>query len=182
MKSSNEKALKMRLAKLETEKRRQEQEEEEEHPKPPLFIYPFFLLHMFFFGGSGFMLAYFTDVPLIVLFIHGGIAIFVYLLFYTGFFGIDAIKWMFINAALGTFGIYSELRFLLLHHFDKDIADYSIITHIIPFTYYVLYTFLLYQAVLSFSGAHNHPNRKTFVEIAYVAISLLIYSRFYFNA
>jgi len=52
-------------------------------------IYLFFLVHMLVFGGSGFFIAYSdlnTDVGF--LYMHGGIAIFVYTIFYLVFFGL----------------------------------------------------------------------------------------------
>ena len=55
------------------------------------------------FGGSGFLLAYAsTDVETAFLFLHGGIAILVYLVFYLVIFGWDEVRWMFINAAIGS--------------------------------------------------------------------------------
>ena len=146
-----------------------------------LVVFIFFLIHMAAFGGVGFFLAYFSapsDIPF--LYIHGGIAIYAYLQFYTGFFGKDRVKWIFINSALGIFGIYGELRWFLAQ-FNKDISDYSVFVHIIPFTYYVLYTFLLYQTVLVLCGAYTNPQRKTIIETTYVVISLIIYFTIYVN-
>ena len=140
-----------------------------------LVIYIFFLIHMLAFGGSGFAMAYFSEsADLFFLYIHGGIAIFVYLQFYNALFGRDAVRWMVINALLGIFGIYSELR-IFLDFFDKDITDYSIFVHAIPFTYYVLYTFLLYQTVLLLTNAAANPLRKLLVELTYIAISFGAY-------
>ena len=147
---------------------------------PSLLIFPFFLIHMLIFGGSGFAMAYFGEVDTIFLYMHGGFAIFVYLIFYLVIFGLDAVKWMFINATLGIFGIYSELR-IVLRQFDKEIADFPWTVHVVPFTYYVLYTFLIYQAVLSFTGSHGNPKKKRTVEIAYIAISTIIYFIIYLN-
>ena len=98
-------------------------------------IYPFFFVHMLMFGGSGFFMAYTADgPPLSFLFMHGGIAITVYVVFYFAMFGFDEIKWMFINAGLGLFGIMAQIDWLLAL-FDKQVADYSPIVHVIPFTY-----------------------------------------------
>src|SRR3546814_4428460 len=49
---------------------------------PKAFIYPFFLFHMLMFGISGFVLAYGADGDVAFLYMHGGIAIVVYLVFY----------------------------------------------------------------------------------------------------
>ena len=49
----------------------------------PRFIYPFFLIHMLAFGLSGFFMAYSSDAPdLSFLYMHGGLAIVVYTIFY----------------------------------------------------------------------------------------------------
>ena len=111
------------------------------------FIYPFFLLHMGLFGLSGFLMAYAADdAPLHFLFLHGGIAIGVYLMFYLAIFGRDEVRWMLVNAALGLFGIYVEIGWLL-SLFGKSPGDFGWMRHVVPFSYYILYTFLPAAAV-----------------------------------
>jgi hypothetical protein len=142
---------------------------------PGCLVYPFFLVHMLAFGASGFFLAYFDDPPDVVfLYMHGGFAILVYLVFYLAIFGLDEVKWMLINAALGLFGIYAQIG-LFLGLFGMQARDFPPVVHAIPFTYYVMYTFLIYQAVLDLTGARNRPRRRTAVETAYVTISLAFY-------
>jgi hypothetical protein len=139
-------------------------------------IYPFFLLHMFMFGGSGFVMAYAGGgAPTLFLFLHGGLAILVYTVFYITIFGRDEVKWMFINAGLGLFGIYTQIDWLL-SLFGKQAGDYPIYKHVIPFLYFVLYTFLLRQAVLDLADAREEGTRKARVEYGYVAVSLIIYA------
>ena len=76
-------------------------------PVPIGFIYPFFLLHMGMFGLSGFVMAYASeDIDVAFLYMHGGLAIVVYLVFYLAIFGLDEVRWMFINSALGLFGLW----------------------------------------------------------------------------
>ena len=148
---------------------------------PRFFIYPFFLVHMLGFGLSGFFMAYSSGAPeLSFLYMHGGFAIFVYTIFYVVFFGVDQIKWMFINAALGLFGIYSQLD-LILSVFGKRAEDFSPAVHVIPFLYYVLYTFLLYQIILDITGARKSPGRKKIVEAIYVTVSILIYGTIFLS-
>ncbi len=142
---------------------------------PMKFIYPFFLLHMAMFGLSGFVMAYGSETPDIgFLYLHGGIAIFVYLVFYLAIFGLDEVKWMLINAGLGLLGIWAEIG-IILGWFDKSLADFSPWVHVTPFLYYVLYTFLLRQLVIDLTGSRDNPSRKRLVEIAYVLGSLLLY-------
>lgn len=139
------------------------------------FIYPFFLLHMLAFGVSGFVLAY-AEQPTDVLFLymHGGIAITVYIAFYLVIFGVDDVKWMFINAGLGVIGIYSQIGWILAR-FGRRIDDYPAYVHVVPFLYYVLYTFLLRQLVLDIAHARNDLRRRRVVEWIYVVGSLAIY-------
>ena len=142
-------------------------------------IYPFFLVHMLAFGLSGFFMAYSSNAPdLGFLYMHGGFAIFVYTVFYLVIFGVDEIKWMFINAALGLFGIYAQID-MILSLFGKQAEDFSPWVHVIPFLYYILYTFLLYQMILDVSGSRKNPRRKKIVEVFYVLGSLLVYGGLY---
>ena len=142
-------------------------------------IYPFFLIHMAVFGGSGFFIAYgVADIPISMLYLHGGIAILVYLSFYYALFGPEQIKWMFINAGLGIYGVYVEIGWILAL-FGKQISEYPWYIHVIPFSYYVLYTFLLRQAVLDISGARDNPQKQKFVEKIYVWGSLAVYTLIY---
>jgi fatty acid desaturase len=136
-------------------------------------VYPFFLFHMLMFGGSGFLLAY-SGQDVGFLYMHGGIAIVVYVIFYYAMFGSDEVRWMFINAGLGLLGIRAEIGWLL-SWFGKRIGDYPWYVHVVPFTYYVLYTFLLRQMVLDMSGARDNPARKALVERGYVVVSLAVY-------
>jgi len=143
-------------------------------------VYPFFLAHMLAFGLSGFYMAYTDDGPDVTfLYMHGGIAIFVYVIFYFAMFGFDQVRWMFINAALGLFGIYAQIN-LILSLFGKQADQFPWYVHVIPFLYYVLYTFLLYQLVLDVSGARNNETRKRIVEGFYVVGSIGIYTLIYF--
>lgn len=143
-------------------------------------VYPFFLVHMLAFGLSGFFMAYSSDGPDVgFLYMHGGFAIFVYVIFYFALFGVDQVKWMFINAALGLFGIYAQIN-LILSVFGKRAEQFPWHVHVVPFLYYVLYTFLLYQMVLDVSGARRNETRKKIVEGFYVVGSLGVYTLIYF--
>ena len=143
-------------------------------------IYPFFLLHMLAFGGSGFFMAYHEPRPSVgFLYMHGGIAIAVYLMFYHSIFGREEVKWMWINAGLGIFGIYSEMNWLL-SLFGKKVSSYPWYVHVIPFLYYVLYTFLLRQAVLDVTGSREDEARRKIVDRSYVALSLGAYTALHF--
>ncbi|GAB2651387.1 hypothetical protein [Arenimonas aestuarii] len=142
---------------------------------PKWFIYPFFLFHMGMFGLSGFFMAYFADdMDLAFLYMHGGIAITAYVVFYLVIFGLDEVRWMFINAALGMLGIWVEIGWIL-SLFGKRLGDFPMAVHVTPFLYYILYTFLLRQLVLDVFGARDKPTRKRRVEMIYVGLSLLVY-------
>jgi len=138
-------------------------------------VYPLFLIHIAVFGLAGFFMAYTSDGPhLAFVYMHGGIACLSYLVFYATIFGIDRVKWMFINAGLGLFGIYAQID-LILSLFGSRAADYSAATHAIPFFYYVLYTFLLHQLLLDATGARNNAGRRRVVNALYIVGSILIY-------
>lgn len=142
---------------------------------PWYFIYPFFLVHMGIFGLSGFFMAYASDGPgLSFLYMHGGFACLVYLVFYFAIFGVDRVKWMFINTGLGLFGIYAQIE-IILSWFGKRAADYSIAVHAIPFFYYVLYTFLLHQMLLDVTRARDNSRRRRRVDIGYIVGSVALY-------
>ena len=144
-------------------------------------VYPFFLIHMGMFGFSGFFMAYAKEeVDLAFLFMHGGFAILVYIIFYFAIFGKEQVKWLFINAALGFFGIYAEINWIL-SLFDKSIEDYSTFRHIVPFLYYILYTFLIRQMFLDIFKAREEPAKERLVNLAYVLVSVVIYGLLYLN-
>jgi hypothetical protein len=148
----------------------------------PWAIYPFFMLHMGIFGLSGFLMCYGDpeSPPLIFLYAHGGFAILIYLAFYFSIFGKEEVEWMFINAGLGLFGIYAEIKYIL-SWFGRNPADYSYTRQAIPFLYYILYTFLLRQALLDLTGSHDNPERKRVVEALYIVVSVLIYGAIYLH-
>jgi hypothetical protein len=149
------------------------------HPKgsdvPIWFVYPFFLFHMLMFGASGFFIAYGShDADTMLLYMHGGIAILVYVIFYLVIFGLDEVKWMFINAGLGMLGIYGQINWLL-SAFGLQLQDFAWYRHPVPFTYYVLYTFLLRQFLLDVLKARSNARKKQKIELAYIGLSIALF-------
>jgi len=138
------------------------------------FIYAFFLVHMLAFGSAGFFMSYGTNPDLGFNYLFSGFAIFVYLIFYLAFFGLDAIGWLFMNSVLGILGIMAQLDWVL-RLFGTNIDRYPFQAHIIPAIYYVLYTFLLRRAILHIFHAEAGTRKKTIIESVYVAGSLLVY-------
>src|SRR5690606_8385113 len=145
---------------------------DEASPFPKAFVYPFFLFHMLMFGIAGFGIAYGAQDAMFA-YMHGGIAIVCYLVFYLVIFGRDQVQWMLINAALGIVGIYSQIDWILAL-FGRHARDYPWYLHVVPVTYYVLYTFLLRQLVLDLTRSRNNPARRRLVEAAYVVVSLAV--------
>jgi|SRR5687768_15002649 len=142
---------------------------------PMGMVYGFFLIHMGMFGLSGFLLAYSgEDNPVGFLYAHGGIACFVYIVFYLSIFGRDRVQWMFVNAAIGLFGIWVEIDWIL-SLFGKRAADFPWHVHVIPFLYYVLYTFLIWQMLLDATKARGDEAREKAVKAIYVVVSLAVY-------
>jgi hypothetical protein len=143
---------------------------------PGYKIYPFFLLHMLAFGGSGFFMAYgANDVSTGFLFLHGGFAILVYTVFYVALFGWDEVRWMFINAVLGIYGLWSEIGWIL-GAFGKQISDFPWYRHVVPFGYYVLYTFLLRHMLLDLFDARGDETRRRRLENGYVLGTITFYT------
>lgn len=138
------------------------------------FVYGFFLFHMLVFGFAGFFMSYGPDPDLGFNFLFSGFAIFVYIVFYLIFFGLDEMGWLFINSGLGFLGILAQLDWILWL-FGSDIGRYPMAAHIIPAIYYVLYTFLLRRAIMHAFHAKPGTRRKRIIERIYVAGSLLVY-------
>lgn len=145
---------------------------------PGSFIYPFFMIHMLAFGLSGFFLAYGMD-DAFFLYMHGGIAILVYLVFYLAIFGRDEVEWMFINAGLGIFGILSQMSFIL-SLFGRGVGDYPWYIHVVPVMYFIMYTFLIRHAVLDLFGARDDEAKKRRVQWGYVTFWLALYGGLHF--
>jgi hypothetical protein len=143
-------------------------------------VYPFFLVHMLLFGGSGFLMAYGkSHPPVLFLYLHGGLAISIYTVFYLAIFGRDEVKWMFINAFLGLLGIASQIGWLL-SFFGKRIGDYPFYVHVIPFLYFVLYTFLIRHAVLDITQSREDPTKNKLTGSCYIAVSVAVYAVSYY--
>jgi hypothetical protein len=142
-------------------------------------VYPFFLVHILGFGTMTYVLAYAGKVQGFWLYLIGGFPAVGYCVFYLCFFGRDEVKWMFINAALGLLGIYTQMGWLL-SLFGKKISDYPPSVHVVPFLYFVLYTFLLRHAILDITQSRENPQKKKLVENGYIAISVAIYVLSYF--
>ena len=141
-------------------------------------IYPLFLIHVLVFGVSGFVVAYGLDSQShfhlrFFVYAHGGLAILTYTAFYLVIFGRDEVKWMIINAGLGSLGIYSQIGWLL-SLVDKRASDYPFNVHVIPFLYYVLYTFLVRQAVLDITQSREDPIKKKRVENLFIAFFVAV--------
>ncbi len=140
---------------------------------PWYMIYPFFLIHMFMFGGSGFLIAYKDlETPTGFLFAHGGFAIAIYLVFYLVIFGRDQVKWMFINASLGLNGIYNQIDWIL-SFFGRQADDFPWHVHVIPVLYFVLYTFLIRQGVMDLTNTREQSRWS--VDILYILVLLALY-------
>ena len=146
------------------------------------FIFPLFSFHMLLFGGVSFFMTYFSNGEGSISAAQFSIIpIAVYLFFYLMIFGLEKVKLMFINSALGVFGIYCELKWVL-NYSGKHITEFAWSDHIIPSVYYILYTFLIHQAALHFSGSNDNLKRKQRVEVAYIGLSIIIYLAIYFNS
>jgi hypothetical protein len=132
-----------------------------------LILYAFFFIHMAVFGGIQFYSSYLGGSSKV-----GAVGVAVYLIFYLRLFGQDEVKWMLINAALGIFGIYGQIGFLL-SLFGKKISDYSYHAHLMPFLYFMLYTFLIRRLVVDLVHWKFFKEKQQ-AEYAYIALSVFI--------
>ena len=82
---------------------------------------------------------------------------------------------MLTNAAIGIFGIWTEIDWLL-SKFDRHVSDYAWYVHVIPFLYWVLYTFLVWQVVLDVTRARGNPERRKLVRAGYVVVMMTLYT------
>ena len=64
------------------------------------------------------------------------------------------------------------LPFLSL--FGKHIGDYPLRYQVIPFLYFIFYTFLIRHAILDLFNAHSNESKRKKVEFGYVAMSLAV--------
>jgi len=131
--------------------------------------FPFFLIHMGIFGSSGFFLAY-SETPYMMCLMHGGIAIFVYIVFYLSIFGLDKIIWMIINAIISIIQIKFIIIFIVNFFItDFSFENYPLYRHIIPGIYIVLYIFLLRQFIKYIF------KKSTIANIIFLTINLLFF-------
>jgi len=77
------------------------------------------------------------------------------------------------------FGIYVEIDWLLALG-GKQLSDYSLLTHVFPFLYYILYTFLIRQMFIDIFKARENENRLAAVNNLYIIISVIVYLSIYF--
>lgn len=141
-------------------------------------IYPFFLIHIAIFGWPVFAGAYLAKTFVIesVVFYHllGSFAALIYVVFYEAMFGRDAVKWMFIDGILSSIGIYTVIG-AWLALIDRNIHEYPLYRHVLPFVFYILYTFLIRQAFLDATKAREGKSRRRVMEFIYVGISITVY-------
>lgn len=142
-------------------------------------VYPLFSIHVGVMGAGCFAMTYLpktTDLSSYLFsVVFGCFGIILYLSFYLRLFGLDEIKWMFINAAIGIYGLWIELG-ILLSLIGRNINEFQWYMHSIPAIFWVLYTFLIRQCFLDMTGAREIKRRAKLVNILYAALSILLYS------
>ena len=137
-------------------------------------VYGIFVIHIFVNGIGIFVMAY-NDEPgaVIPLYLFGLFTIPMYLHYYVKIFGFDEIKWMMINGALGGLSVYCQLD-LFLSLFGLSVYNYPLFVNVLPASYFVIYTFLLRQAVLDLTEARDDKVKRRRVEFMFVIISVLV--------
>ena len=71
-------------------------------------------------------------------------------------------------------GVYSQIGWLL-SFFGREIRDFPYYVHVIPYLYFVLYTFLLRHAVLDLTQSRENPVRRQRTENGYIVLSVAVY-------
>ncbi len=142
--------------------------------RPHKFVYLFFLVHMFAFGGSGFALAYIDDVPFMMAAMHSGIAIFVYIVFYLVLFGVGRVFWMFVFAIVGFAQTYFVINFIGEIFFNNwDFDNYPFYRHIAPAVFVVMYLFLVREFIYDIVKSDGRAN------FLFLCLNAVLYGYFY---
>ena len=142
----------------------------------PVLFYLFFLVHMAIFGIGCLYMSYSDGgKSSINALLFSIFPLYVYIKFYLVLFGLDDIRWLFINSALGFFGIFAQLDFIL-YLFDATVDDYPGYVHIAPFIYFILYTFLIRHALLDLIASRFDKNKQRLIENTYIATSIIFYT------
>lgn len=147
---------------------------------PKAFIYPFFLVHMAAFWYSWFSISYSEPGRLFLFgFIHWWFAIFVYMIFYLAIFWLDKIKDMLIWALIGIMWTIARLEKIIPYRWH-EIWDYYRAAHIIPGLYFVMYTFLIKQALIDIISIFHKKHAKKIAEIIYIWIGISVLGVIFF--
>ena len=137
-------------------------------------VYGVFVIHIFMFGTGAFIMAY-SNKPAAVpaLYAFGIFSIGMYLYNYINIFGLDEIKWMVINAALGGLSVYCQMD-LLLSLFGRSVYNYPFYINAVPASYFVIYTFLLRQVALDLTESRDDKVMRRRVEFMFTIISVSV--------
>jgi len=134
------------------------------------YMFPTFLA-----GFFAFLLAY-SERPGHVAVVPGLFILF-FIPSYLRYYGIDEVRWMLINGALSVFAMYSDVGwFLSYFFFGTSVSDYHWYVHIVPFTYIVIFTFLLRQWLIDLFDAREDEKRKELVGRYYAWGSFVLHS------
>jgi hypothetical protein len=146
-----------------------------------LDVYPFFFLFLLVPGAGTFALAYGSETPDVGSAYAVGIFIVCFFLVgYLTIFGRDEVKWMLINAALGIFGIFGQISWVMSTFFFKSIDDFPWYVHAMPVLVYVLFTFLVRQALLDLLGGRDNEARARAAATLHVVVSVALTVLFFF--
>ena len=148
---------------------------------PIWFFFPFFIAHAVLFGLVVLLFAYAqysSAMGLVILFIWGFLGVLCYLMVYSALFGLDSFKWIVSNTALALFGFSAELH-LLIDWFNVETANIAWYRNMLPYAYYVMYTFWFRQLVLAAFGAREDTSKGERVSNYFLVVCLLIYLLMY---
>ena len=103
-----------------------------------------------------------------------------YLLAYRSIFGLAEIRWLIVNSIIGIIGVLAELDWVLSYFYDKSLSDFNVFFHIIPCVHYIMFTFVLRQAVIDSFHARYNLKRREYVNLGFTLISTILYVALYF--
>ncbi|EKE29455.1 MAG: hypothetical protein ACD_2C00172G0003 [uncultured bacterium (gcode 4)] len=145
----------------------------------PKSAYPILVPHVLIFGFTWFMLFYSHQRPAMG-FLIWLITTISYLIVYVQLFGKEQIRDMLIGGLIWVIQVYGWLEILAAKAIDwtkefKTFDSMPMYYHLIPATYFIMWTFLVKNVIIDLIWARNNPEKMNLTYKLFYAISLLIF-------
>lgn len=143
-------------------------------------IYPSMVITfgVWFFVTIG--IAYNSEEPIPMVYYFGGSWAVLFSYFSFCMFGPEALKWLFINIALGSIGVFVQIGWYLAY-FGKSFSDYPFGIHAIIALLYILGAFLIRNLFIDMVKAREIKSRQKIADNLYIYLVLLIDVVFYLD-